>query len=50
MQEGSPRTFYWDIMASKKENGKRKEKAVESKVEEDDAQGEVEGSGEEEDE
>jgi hypothetical protein len=50
VQEGSPRTFYWDIVAGKKKNGKGKEKAVESEVEEDDAQGEVEGSGEEEDE
>jgi hypothetical protein len=49
VQEGSPRTFYWDIAAGKKKNGKGKEKAVESEIE-DNAQGEVEGLGEEEDE
>jgi hypothetical protein len=49
VQEGSPRTFYWDIVASKKKNEKGKEKVVESEIE-DNAQGEVEGLGEEEDE
>jgi hypothetical protein len=46
VQEGERRTFFWDIAAGKKEKGKGK--PVEPVVEEDDAQGEVEGLGEEE--